>query len=89
MSYCRLWHDGSEVYCYEDVGGYIAIWSPLGEDFKAKTARIAIDHLRELQDKYVRFPNGVIEEIAADNPDLDKPFEPLPSRSIEEMLWWG
>lgn len=67
MSLCRFGWDGSDVYVYYDVGGFInCCGCPLLTDksFHADTEQEMIEHLREHQKHDHHVPDYVFAELA-------------------------
>lgn len=67
MSLCRFGWDGSDVYVYYDVGGYInCCGCRIGSyDFHAGDEPMMIEHLREHQKRGDHVPAYVFEELSA------------------------
>lgn len=85
MSYARFGWDGSDVYIYEHVGGFIeccgcSITEPDGHEdfgfFHAQTAREILTHI----DKHIaqgdHVPDDCISRIKKEHPDLDAQIPP-------------
>lgn len=86
MSYARFGWDGSDVYVYEHVSGFIEccgcnLVEPEDPDFmygsaQLKTARLALEHLEEHVSAGQTVPADTFERIKADHPDLDAEIPP-------------
>lgn len=65
MALCRFGWDGSDVYVYYDVGGFInCCGCPMQEEsFHADTEQQMIDHLRAHQKRGDHIPDDVFEEL--------------------------
>lgn len=66
MALCRFGWDGSDVYVFYDIGGFINCCGCKMQDksFHADTEQQMIDHLREHQKRGDHVPADVFEELS-------------------------
>ena len=66
MALARFGCDGSDVYVYYDVGGFINCCgcNLNGQSFHADTERQMIDHLKEHEKKGHHIPGYVYDELS-------------------------
>jgi len=80
MSYCRFGWEGSDVYIYASVGGWIECCACslqptrkseflgfINESFKAYDTQQMIDHIKQHREKGERVPDYVEEELMNDH----------------------
>lgn len=92
MSYIRFGSDGSDVYVYLDVGGYLRCQhtrlrpSKLGgEDGIATTTAEMVTHLKAHLAAGDCVPDGVIEDLESRAKENDRWMSLTPAQRAEEL----
>lgn len=73
MSYVRFGSDGSSVYVYTDINGYLACCGcRLGDKWDFHSTDEILAHLREHQAAGHDVPDSVLEDLERDRDENDK-----------------